>query len=357
MSGRVISVDPLTDPRWDAFVQDHPKAGLFHSSSWIEILQRTYGYQPAHLAQESDGAIQGILPIVVVRSRLTGDRLVSLPFSGPAGPLGSSQAVVDRLAAAAIEATAELGCSYLNIQARDDQAQPSDRRLARSQPLVCTLLSGLGDASSAWASIPFKTVRGQIRRAREQGVSTRVAANREDLRIFYELHIETHRRFGIPPQPYELFEHIWDALQPKGRLWLFLTCRNDRVITAQLCFGFKDVLGALYVGIDYRSLRWHPVKLADWVAIEMACSSGYQHYDFLLTDVGNAGLRWYKRSFGAVEIPVSHYYYPAIGGASLLKNELTNGKSGLSRLVRATVRRMPSPALKLLGRLVFRHMG
>ena len=42
----VYRVDPLTDPRWDDFVEKHPRASVFHTSDWLEALRRTYGYQP-----------------------------------------------------------------------------------------------------------------------------------------------------------------------------------------------------------------------------------------------------------------------------------------------------------------------
>jgi CelD/BcsL family acetyltransferase involved in cellulose biosynthesis len=352
----VLSIDPLTDPRWEAFVEEHPQAGFFHSASWLEVVQRAYGYQPAHLAYQKGGSLRGILPLVLVNSRLTGKRLVSLPFSGPAGPVGSETAV-EALVAAAVRRTADLGRTYLTIESRDDRAELHNSGFARHQPLVCSLLSGLGDASNTWMRKSSKRLRRYVSQARANGVSTRPSHDPSDLRAFYRLHTQTHRKFGLPPQPYSLFEEMWNVLKPGDRLWLFVTSRGSKVITAQLCFGFKDVFGALYVGIDYSSLRYHPVKLTDWTSIEFASSRGYKEFDFLQSDVSNAGLRWYKRSFGAVEVAVSRYSYPRAGGVTALKSELVHGQSALSRLARATIRRMPSPGLELLGRVVFKHMG
>src|SRR5688500_14673472 len=101
MSGRIIPIDPSADERWERFLGTHPLAHFCHTSAWLEVLKRTFGYQPAHLAYEHDGKLLGVLPLVAVRSRFTGQRLVSLPFSGPAGPLGSSREVVDALVGAA----------------------------------------------------------------------------------------------------------------------------------------------------------------------------------------------------------------------------------------------------------------
>ncbi len=113
MAGRVVSIDPLTDARWDDFVARHPAAGVFHTSAWIAVTQRTFGYLPAHLAYEEDGILKGVLPLVQVRSALTGKRLVSLPYSGPSGPVGVSEESVNALVAAAVRKTTELGANYL----------------------------------------------------------------------------------------------------------------------------------------------------------------------------------------------------------------------------------------------------
>ena len=90
MSGRIIPIDPLADQRWEHFVGAHPLAHFCHTSAWLEVLRRSFGYQPAHLAYEQNGQVLGVLPLMAIRSRFTGRRLVSLPFSGPAGPLGDA---------------------------------------------------------------------------------------------------------------------------------------------------------------------------------------------------------------------------------------------------------------------------
>jgi hypothetical protein len=35
------SIDPLTDARWEVFLQRHPRASIFHTPRWLEALRRT----------------------------------------------------------------------------------------------------------------------------------------------------------------------------------------------------------------------------------------------------------------------------------------------------------------------------
>lgn len=43
---QVYELDPLSDMRWETFVNSHPKSSVFHSRPWLEALQISYGYTP-----------------------------------------------------------------------------------------------------------------------------------------------------------------------------------------------------------------------------------------------------------------------------------------------------------------------
>jgi len=356
MSGRVVAVDPSTDRRWDEFVGRAPGAGVFHSSPWLDVIKRTYGYRPEHLAYEVDGTIEGILPLLLVRSVVTGARLVSLPYSGPAGPVGATDDAVNALVTAAVRLRVERGCGHLNLQVRQRLPAPSESRLASTVPIVCSGLPLTGDPSVAWASLR-KVLRWEIRRARRFGISVSAAEGARDLETFYRLHIETHRRHGLPPQPWRLFELMREILAPLGMLRLLVASFDGRPIHAALCLRHQRVWSLLYTGADDRFRPCHPGQLVHWTAISLASEEGYRHFDFLQSDVNDGGLRWYKRSFGCVESPVTFYFDPPRMPSVAFKNWLVRGQSRGPRLVRAAVRQAPAAALRLVGAVAFKHMG
>src|ERR1700704_4062180 len=75
-------VNPLEDERWEALVQHHPQGSAFHTTGWLRALAETYGYQPFVLTTERAGeCLKNGLLLCPVRSWLTGNRLVSLPFA------------------------------------------------------------------------------------------------------------------------------------------------------------------------------------------------------------------------------------------------------------------------------------
>ena len=74
-------IQPLTDPRWAELVKRHPRSSVFHTREWLEALHRTYGYEPVAMTTCSPDALTNAVVFCRVESRLTGRRLVSLPFS------------------------------------------------------------------------------------------------------------------------------------------------------------------------------------------------------------------------------------------------------------------------------------
>ena len=84
---QAFELNPLADPRWDHFVEQHPHGSVFHSSGWLRALRDTYQYQPKWLTTSLPAAPADGMLFCEVNSWLTGRRLVSLPFSDHCDPL------------------------------------------------------------------------------------------------------------------------------------------------------------------------------------------------------------------------------------------------------------------------------
>src|SRR5436189_3252844 len=82
-------INAETDARWDGYVQRHPGGLIYHHSAWQQVLVSTFGYEPYYIAAQNGSVdrFEGILPLLLARSRLTGQRLVSLPFTSHCTPL------------------------------------------------------------------------------------------------------------------------------------------------------------------------------------------------------------------------------------------------------------------------------
>ena len=82
--------DPRLSPAWDEFVAQQAEGSVFHSTAWAGVLLETYRYQPRYyVLTDASGDILAGVPLLLVKSRLTGRRLVGLPFSDLCPPLVS----------------------------------------------------------------------------------------------------------------------------------------------------------------------------------------------------------------------------------------------------------------------------
>ena len=77
---------------WNGFVRSQVGWTHFHLYEWKHAIERVFGHECVCLTQLSaDNDIEGVLPLVRVKSRLFGHFLVSMPFVNYGGPLGSSK--------------------------------------------------------------------------------------------------------------------------------------------------------------------------------------------------------------------------------------------------------------------------
>ncbi len=113
----IAEIDPLVDERWDSFVENHPFGWICHHSEWKKVLERSFRHLVAHyFVILRGGKIQAGLPVFEVRSWLTGNRLVSIPFATIFDPLISSDEDLAALISAVIELSRERNIDKIEIR-------------------------------------------------------------------------------------------------------------------------------------------------------------------------------------------------------------------------------------------------
>ena len=84
----VILLDPVSDTRWDPFVENHPYGWICHLSGWKHVLEKSFKQMKGYyLTLEDNNRIKAALPIYEIKSIITGKRLVSIPFATLSDPL------------------------------------------------------------------------------------------------------------------------------------------------------------------------------------------------------------------------------------------------------------------------------
>jgi CelD/BcsL family acetyltransferase involved in cellulose biosynthesis len=340
------SLDPISDPAWLALIETSPTATVFHHPRWLELLRSQYGYELYACHVEGNDGIEAGIPIALIESRLTGRRLVSLPFSDICPPVIAREAgpaAASALAAALAEERRRTGLD-LTVHA----AVPDAGEAFVQHRFFQHLLPLDGDPAAVEARYSKSQIKRGIKKARREGLRAERRTDSETLDAFYALHLRTRRKLGAPTQPKRFIQRFTELFDAElGFVELVLD--EDRPIAAAVFLAYNGTLTYKYGASDERALGKRPNNLLFSEAIRWACEAGFHTLDFGRTDIDNEGLRAFKRSWGADEQELSYTYFT--------ETEPATGPQLRDRVLAATIQRSPTGVSRLVGEALYRHFG
>jgi hypothetical protein len=80
-------INPINYPRWDDLLLSTNDYSFFHSSAWAKVLSESYHYTPTYFTLFDCNDFSVLIPLMEVKSFLTGSRGVSLPFTDYCEPI------------------------------------------------------------------------------------------------------------------------------------------------------------------------------------------------------------------------------------------------------------------------------
>jgi len=352
MNARII--DPSLDSRWDAFVEGHPLGCIFHHSAWKQVLVQTFGQlRPLYcIAEDDQKAIRGALPCALVSSRITGKRLVSLPFSLYCDPLVDNPETFENLKAKLFSEYQAQKASFLVLRMRFSADSFQSDAFQDFVGYKNHILSLEPDLNELMHRFDRKCVQSHIHKAERSEVEVRTAETEDDIKIFFGLHVKTRKKFGTPPQPLRFFINMWNVLMPKGMMMVHTAWYRNKPISSLLCLKYKARVHAEYIGTNevYRNIS--PNMLLMWKAIQEARRQEYRFFEFGGTSINNEGLLHFKRRWGTAEENIHHFFYPEVKGFSS-----DFARSGEGSVLSKCMKRLPNWLFVQAGKFAYRHLG
>lgn len=346
----IYEADPLTDPRWRAFIETHPGASVFHTPGWLECLRRTYDCKPVvFTSTRADQELQNGLLLCRVESWLTGRRLVSVPFSDHCNPLARSEDELQGLLQEVAQRTLERRTRYIELR-------PLDLQAAKFLPHAGFEISGrfyhhrldLRPGRAALHDHFHKDcVLRKIRRAEREGLEYRDGRSQELLKDFYSLLLRTRRRHRLVPQPFAWFKNLSSCLGDSMRVRA--AYRKSKPVAAIITLTERNRMVYKYGCSDERFSALGGTQMIFWEAIREACNRNMAELDLGRTECDNAGLIAFKERWGAVRSELAYWRRPPT--RSLV--EEANSWSFL----RSVLANVPLRALQLAGTILYRHVG
>lgn len=177
-----------------------------HDARWLSVLGTSLKHQPIALVSRPAAGqpIDGYLPLALVRSKLFGRFLVSLPYINHAGVLAESDDIADALIARAAELAQQHDVDYLEL--RHGHPRKHTALTAQRDDKVLMVAPLPADADALWNSLHSK-VRNQIRKGDKGDLQARWGSL-DLLDDFYDVFAINMRDLGTPVYSKQLFESI-----------------------------------------------------------------------------------------------------------------------------------------------------
>jgi lipid II:glycine glycyltransferase (peptidoglycan interpeptide bridge formation enzyme) len=173
----------------------------------------------------------------------------------------------------------------------------------------------------------------------------------EALRAFMSLNYQTRRKHGLPPQPDRFFDEVQKRLLDHNMGFVSIARLENTVLAACVFLLLGKTVYYKFGASDEAHLAHRPNHGIMWDAIRWAAAGGYTTLDFGRSDLDGEGLIRFKRGWGTVETDLT---YVRLGCREQLKVPAGEGILGRAKPL---IQRMPLPVLKMIGKILYEHVG
>ena len=342
------AIDPLHDSRWPEFVDRHPKASVFHTRGWLRALRKTYGYHPvAFTTSAHSEKLTNALLFCVVRSWLTGNRLVSLPFSDHCEPLVEQPEQFTTLSGFVETRRNQERWKYVELRSSDSLLNFADR----FSPITTYYLHRLDlrpSLDQLAKGFHRDCIQRKISRARRESLRYEAGSSYSLLDQLYGLLQLTRSRHHLPSQPVEWFRNLLACMGENA--CIRIASRAGQPVAGLLTLRHGKSLVYKYGGSDTRFNNLGGTAMLFWEAIKEAKQAGGEIFDLGRSDLDNPGLIAFKGRWSAECYTLNTWRAPFVVASPR--------REGLKvRCAKEICARMPDSVLTWAGRLLYRHIG
>ncbi|MEK6797557.1 MAG: FemAB family XrtA/PEP-CTERM system-associated protein [Planctomycetota bacterium] len=298
---RTITLSAESRHAWRDYVDRHPDGTLFHSLSWRQAVREVFGHEEEYVLAVRDQRIVGVLPTFLVRSRLGGRMLVSVPYAVGGGIIAADEEAAEVLAAHAVQRAQELRCNLVDL--RHQRAVAATLPIAEGYVGFRRQLPSRPDDVLEW--LPRKA-RAAARNARDK-YSLEASFGDHHLSEVWRLYTLSMRRLGSIAYPRSFFESLIEHMPDQH--WTLLVRRNGRPVAGLLTFLHRDAVLPYFVGMTDDARRYSAANFVYFTVMERAVAEGYGVFDFGRSRRDNHGSFDFKRLHGFTPRPLEYQFY------------------------------------------------
>jgi len=344
----VWAIDPLRDDRWEELINRNPNASVFHTRGWIAALRATYGYEPvAFTTSAPTEQLANVILFCAVRSRLTGSRLVSLPFSDHCEPLVQDADQFKKLCAHAELLRKKQRWKYVEIRSANSLIE-FDHGFSRAITYHLHRLDLRPSLDALHKGFHKDCIQRKISRAEREFLTYEAGRSMLLLQQLYRLLELTRSRHHIPPQPFAWFQNLLACMGKD--VCIRIASKDGQPIAGILTLDHGKKMVYKYGGSDTRFNNLGATPMLFWRAIKEAKEAGMEELDLGRSDLDNHGLITFKERWSGVSSTLTTWRAPIV----TVSRSFERIKVQLAKEVCAC---LPASVLRLAGRLLYRHIG
>jgi len=328
---------------WNCYVDSSAFASFYHRFEWKSVTEREFGHETFYLASVTGGQIDGVFPLVLIRSRLFGRILCSLPFVNFCGPAANSESVTRELLAAACDIARDNRVDYFEIRS----LQICDNDLPRSESKVSMTIPLVKDSDEIWNAFTSKH-RNNIRRAYKTGIEVR-SGGLDLLDDFYDLLSKSWRDHGTPVYRKRYFETIIRELGE--HVTIFVAYKDGIPISTAFNGKNRGTVEGMWAGSPAEFRRLQSNYVLYWEMIKAACEEGYEQFHLGRSSVESGGESFKKKWCADTSQLYWQYFLPKPGPLP----ELNVGNPKFSLAI-STWRKLPLAVTQWVGPLIARSI-
>ncbi len=340
-------INPIDYNNWNELIIRLNDYSFFHTSYWAETLVKTYHYKPVYFTLSNKNSLQGVVACMEIKSKLTGKRLVSLPFSDFCEPILNSIEESESVKEFIFNYCETNGLNYIEFRTSETKF-PFETEQFRTD--LRHILDITGDENILYKNFSENTKRN-IKQAIKEGIILKEDNSLKGIKTFYYLQCLTRKKHGLPPQPNSFFKNIYKNILSVGKGTILFGYYQNRPVAALMFFTIGEKVLYKFGASLTDKFPKGTNHLLMWEAIKKYQKSGYKEFDFGRTETNHEGLRRFKTGFGADERIIYTTRYDIKNKKFISPDSKTTG------IYNKIFRNAPLPLLKFIGNTVYKHMG
>ena len=286
----ILSKDEKSVKEYEEFLKACPKGHFCQSEMWAKI--KDNWKNEVVISRDEEGKLNGAMSILIRKVPMFNSTLMY----APRGPVCDchDKAVLKNLFDGAKELAKKYNAYVLKVDPDikiDDEefkkivkdygftVKKPSKNFEGIQPRFVFRMDVEGKTEDeVFASFHNKT-RYNVRVALKNDVTVTIG-NRDDLKRFHEIMVETGTRDEFVVRTLEYFEKMYDVMAPSDNLRLYLAHYQDKIVAGTLAIKYGDKVWYLYGASSNESRNVMPNYLLQWEMIKWAIEEKCRIYDF-----------------------------------------------------------------------------